>query len=87
VHDHYLAVEVSGAESRVYDREYKRDGYLGVGVGEVWLVDLDQERVFVSKPAGDRDVPNDSILTWRSPGGREIRIEVPALFRGVTEGQ
>lgn len=35
VRDRWLAVEVSGTGSRIYDREYKRDGYLEVGVVEV----------------------------------------------------
>lgn len=87
VQDHWLAVEVSGTGSRVYDRDYKRDGYLGIGVKEVWLVDLDLQRVFVSRPGGERDVPHDTSLIWRSPGGRELRIDVTALFRGLPKGE
>ena len=84
VPEHWLAVEVSGTSSRVYDRDYKRDGYLDLGVREVWLVDLDAERVLVSRPSAPRDVPHDSVLTWPSPGsGRELRLDVGALFRGV----
>jgi Uma2 family endonuclease len=82
--DHWLAVEVSGAGSRVYDRDYKRDGYLGIGVKEVWLADLKLQRVLVSKPGGEKDVPHDTVVTWRSPGGREIKIDVQELFRGLT---
>jgi len=82
--DHWLAVEVSGAGSRVYDRDYKRDGYLGIGVKEVWLVDLKLQRVLVSKPGGEKDLPHDTLVTWRSPGGREIEIDVQGLFRGLT---
>jgi Uma2 family endonuclease len=86
VRDHWLAVEVSGTGSRVYDRDYKRDGYLEVGVAEVWLVDLDLERVFVSRPGSVKDVPHETDLTWRSPAGRELRLDVAALFRGVPKG-
>ena len=82
--DHWLAVEVSGAGSRVYDRDYKRDGYLAIGVKEVWLVDLKLQRILVSIPGGEKDVPHDTVVTWRSPGGREIRIDVQELFRGLT---
>jgi len=82
--DYWLAVEVSGAGSRVYDRDYKRDGYLGVGVKEVWLVDLKLQRVLVSKPGGEKDVPHDTVVTWRSPGGRRIRIDVQELFEGMS---
>jgi len=83
VRDHWLAVEISGTGSRIYDREYKRDGYLGVGVAEVWIVDLGMEQVFVSSPDGGKDIPHRSEFTWRSPGGRELRIDIPALFRNV----
>ena len=83
VQEHWLAVEVSGTSSRVYDRDYKRDGYLGIGVKQVWLVDLDLRQILVSRPGGERDVPHDSNLAWRSPEGREIRIDIPTLFRGL----
>jgi Uma2 family endonuclease len=82
--DHWLAVEVSGAGSRVYDRDYKRDGYLGMGVKEVWLVDLKLQLILVSKPGGEKDVPHDTVVTWRSPGGRKIKVDVQELFRGLT---
>ena len=36
----WLAVEVSGRDSMVYDRDFKRDAYLRLGVREVWRVDL-----------------------------------------------
>jgi Uma2 family endonuclease len=81
--DHWLAVEVSGAGSRVYDRDYKRDGYLGMGVKEVWLVDLRLQLLLVSKPGGEKDVPHDTVVAWRSPGGREIKVDVRELFRGL----
>ncbi len=84
VPDHWLAVEVSGADSRVHDREYKRDAYLEIGVREVWLVDLEARRIDVSGPGGERDTPHPQLLTWRSPGSdRELRIDVGAVFRGV----
>ncbi len=83
VQDHWLAVEVSGTGSRVYDRDYKRDGYLGIGVKEVWIVDLDLEVVLVSRAGGQTDVAHDRTVTWRTPGGREAEIDVQSLFRGV----
>ena len=36
----WLAVEVSGAGSRPYDRDHKTPAYLALGVREVWRVDL-----------------------------------------------
>jgi Uma2 family endonuclease len=87
VRDRWLAVEVSGRGSRVYDREYKRDGYLEVGVEEVWLVDLESRQVLVSRAGAARDVPHDREVVWRSPAGRELRVEIPAFFRGVPRGE
>ena len=81
VDEHWLAVEVSGVGSRVYDREYKRDGYLDAGVSEVWLVDLGLRRIFVSRVGGAKDVSHAVELTWRSPGGREMTLDVAALFQ------
>ena len=83
VREHWLAVEVSGTGSRVYDRDYKRDGYLAVGVAEVWLVDLSLEQVFVSRASGEKDVPHAGELSWRSPAGRELQVDIAALFRNV----
>ena len=83
VQDHWLAVEVSGSSSRVYDRDYKRDGYLGIGVKGVWIVDLDLERVFVSRSGGEKDVPHDRTVRWRTPGERLVEIDVGSLFRGI----
>jgi Uma2 family endonuclease len=83
VSERWLAVEVSGVGSRMFDREYKRDGYLEVGVREVWLVDLEAERIYVSRLGAAKDIPHDVDLVWQSPGGRELRIDVAALFRGI----
>jgi hypothetical protein len=56
---------------------------LQLGVKEVWLVDLDLRQIFVSGRDGHRDTPHDSELTWRSPGGRVLTLDIPALFRGL----
>ncbi len=80
VSEHWLAVEVSGTGSRLYDRDYKRDAYLELGVAEVWLVDLDVSQVFVSRRDGPRDQPYDRVLAWRSPAGRVIEWDIPSLF-------
>lgn len=81
VKQHWLAVEVSGAGSRMYDREYKRDAYLALGVKEVWLVDLDERCIFVSRPGAEKDLRHDTSVTWTSPGGRTVAVEIPGLFR------
>ncbi len=88
VSERWLAVEVSGRGSRIYDREYKRNAYLALGVREVWLVDLQMQRIFVSRPGTEEDRPHDLEVVWTSPGsGRELRVDVAELFRGVRRGE
>ncbi|NOT08797.1 MAG: Uma2 family endonuclease [Gemmatimonadales bacterium] len=86
VRDHWLAVEICGVASRVFDREVKRDAYLQLGVKEVWRVDLDLRCIFVSRPGGPSDIHHDTTLSWYSPSGRELNISIPALFRGLPPG-
>jgi Uma2 family endonuclease len=63
----WLAVEVSGRGSRVYDRDFKRDAYLALGVREVWLVDLHEHLVLVSTRGAPLDVPHRHDLIWHPP--------------------
>ncbi|NOT08796.1 MAG: Uma2 family endonuclease [Gemmatimonadales bacterium] len=86
VQDHWLAVEISGVGSRLFDREVKRDAYLELGVKEVWRVDLGFQCIFVSSPGGPADTRHDTTLTWYSPGGRQLIVDIPALFRGLPPG-
>ena len=83
VEHHWLVAEVSDVHSRTYDREYKRDAYLQLGVREVWLVDLDERCVFVSRPGSASDQRYDSTVTWTSPGGRELVVDIAGLFRSL----
>ncbi len=79
--EHWLAIEVSGAPSRVYDRDYTQDAYLEVGVREVWRVDLDSRSISISRQGEElRELRGE--VSWRSPTGRELRVGVEALFRG-----
>ena len=71
--DWWLAVEVSGRASRIYDRDFKRDAYLALGVLEVWLVDLVDQLVLVSRAGAPKDVPHRDELVWHPP-------EMPALL-------
>ena len=61
---HWLAVEVYSRGSRRYDHDYKRDAYLALGVREVWLVDLDECAVLVSRVNGLRDERVTETLRW-----------------------
>ncbi len=80
----WLAIEVSGRSSRRYDRDYKRDAYLALGVREVWLVDLDEKCAFVSKASAPRDVRHTQQLTWHpEETPKPLVIELAEIFRGV----
>ena len=82
--DWWLAVEVFSPSSRIYDREFKRDAYLALGVAEVWLIDLDERAVLVSRQDGERDTRHDARLAWHPPAMREpLVIELAPLFRGL----
>lgn len=81
--ERWLAVEVSGLGSRMYDRTYKRGAYLGVGVREVWLVDLARREATVSRPGAEDTVVTDT-LSWREPEtGGLLTIDLEAVFRDV----
>ena len=67
----WLAVEVFSRSSRTYDQQFKRDAYLALGVREVWLVDIREKRVLVSRPNEPRDVPVTGVLQWHP-------LEMPA---------
>ena len=81
--EHWLAVEVYSPSSRVYDREFKRDAYLALGVGEVWLVDRDDRRVEVSRVRGESVYVRDAIV-WRVPTlALDVRIDLSQVFAGI----
>lgn len=80
----WLAVEVSGQGSRHYDRDYKRDAYLAAGVREVWIADLKEKALLVSRQGGPRDVRVAGRLSWHPPEMAEpLVIDLPHLFRGL----
>jgi Uma2 family endonuclease len=80
----WLAVEVSGPASRRYDLDIKRDAYLALGVREVWVVDLRDRCVRVSRARGRREVRPRSHLTWSPPEMREpLVIDLARIFRGL----
>lgn len=80
----WLAVEVFSPGSHRYDRDYKRDAYLALGVHQVWLVDLEEKCVFVSRPGAPPDVCHAERLTWHPPEmPAPLVIELSEIFRGV----
>ena len=80
----WLAVEVSGRGSRVYDRDHKGPAYLALGVREVWRADLRDRCLFVSR-TGQPDLRQDEQLVWHPPELADpLVLEVPAVFAGIT---
>ena len=79
--EYWLAVEVSGVESRVYDRDHKGPAYLAVGVREFWRVDLADRCLYTSRPGGPAEVAHSDRVSWLAPGRQEpLVIVVPELF-------
>lgn len=85
VKEHWLAVEVLSPSSRLYDRNYKRDAYLQLGVAEVWLVDLEALQVFVSSTEPKQtDTPHTEVVTWHAPAsGTAVQISLAELFADI----
>jgi Uma2 family endonuclease len=84
IREWWLAAEVLSPSSRVYDRDYKRDAYLSLGVDEVGLVDLDDRAIFASRRGAERDVRHADRLRWEPAAMREpLEVDVEAVFRGV----
>lgn len=69
-----------GRSSRVYDRDFKRDAYLRLGMAEVWLLDLREGVVLVSRQDGSRDVPHRERLSWSPawPSGPSFACKISA---------
>jgi Uma2 family endonuclease len=77
----WLAVEVSGRDSMVYDRDFKQDAYLRLGVREVWRVNLAERRVYRSRAGQAHEVSFADRLEWHPPElTNALVVEVPALF-------
>lgn len=82
----WLAVEVSGRGSRVYDRDFKHGAYPGLGVLEAWRADLEDRCIYVVRePRGPVDRV-DQQLIWHPPGLAEpLSLGVPAVFEDVED--
>jgi len=83
IEEHWLAVEVLSRSSRVYDREFKRDAYIALGVQEVWLVDRWSKVVEVSRRRGPGTITDD-VLRWHIPTQTdEVAIPLTEVFAGL----
>ena len=80
----WLAAEVYSPSSRYYDRDYKLEAYLRVGVAEVWLIDLDRRLVEVSAQDGRRLIVHSESVHWRPTGmPGPLDLDLNHLFRGL----
>lgn len=77
----WLAVEVSGRGSMVYDRDLKMPAYVALGVREAWRVDLEGCFIEVSRRDNRSPIRHPDELTWHPPElKRPLEIDVAALF-------
>lgn len=82
--DWWLAAEVLSPSSRIYDRDFKLDAYLALGVDEVWLVDLDERAVYVAQRGGEPVHRCADRVVWHPATMRQsAAIELAALFHGI----
>ena len=67
----------------MYDREFKRDAYIALGVQEVWLVDRWARVAEVSRMRGPGNIVED-VLHWRVPPlERPVEISLTDIFSGL----
>ena len=79
---YWLGIEVLSPSSHVYDREFKRDAYLALGVEQVWLVDCVERCVDICKTQGKSKRVRDSIR-WRPLEGESVVITLSDVFAGL----
>jgi Uma2 family endonuclease len=80
----WLAAEVVSPSSKYYDREFKHDAYLAVGVGEYWVVDLGARTIEISVRDGRRRVRQEDRVVWQPPALSEpLVLKLSDLFAGV----
>lgn len=82
----WLAVEVSGRGSRIYDRDFKHAAYPRLGVRESWRADLEDRCIHVVRRAEGPVFHETEQVLWQPPGfERPLEIRVPDLFEGVDD--
>jgi len=80
-----LAVEVISPSSVHTDRVEKREFYLGAGVSEYWVMDLEARMVELWTPERDTPLVTRGILRWTPLGARsELLIDLPTFFEDVS---
>ena len=82
----WLAVEVSGRGSRIYDRDFKHAAYPRLGVQEAWRVDLAERCIDVVREPGGAVARLKDQLLWQPAGMAEpLRINLPEVFQDVED--
>ena len=82
IREWWLAVEVSGKDSEVYDRDHKGPAYLALGVREFWRVDLQDQCLYALRDRGGAEELHRERVEWLPPGrSASLVITVPELFR------
>jgi Uma2 family endonuclease len=80
----WLAVEVSGRGSRIYDRDHKRPACLRAGVREVWRADLKERCILVSRPGAPDEERRTESIAWQPPElPQPLLLDVAAVFEGI----
>ena len=84
--DLWLAIEISGRGSRVYDRDFKGPAYMRAGVKTYWRIDLRDRCLYVSVPGQPAEVRYSDQVRWQAPVGPDapMVVDVRELLRGVT---
>jgi len=80
----WLAVEVLSPSSKHYDRDYKLEAYLHLGVDEVWIVDLDRHRCEISGVDGRRAIAEYRRVRWHPPDMTyPLELDLQTIFRDI----
>lgn len=84
--DLWLAVEISGRGSRIYDRDFKGPAYMRAGVKTYWRIDLRDRCLYVSVPGQPAEVRHTDEVRWQPPVGPDapLVVDIRELLRGVT---
>ncbi len=79
-----LAVEILSPSSLRTDRIIKRDFYMGAGVPEYWIVDLDARMLERWTPARETPDVSRTSLDWKPPGAElPLTIDLTVLFERI----
>jgi Uma2 family endonuclease len=82
----WLAVEVSGRGSRIYDRDFKHTAYPRLGVQEAWRADLADRCIYVTGGAGGPVTRHDERVSWHPPGFADpLTISVTEIFQEIED--